>query len=112
MGKKVGITLVPEGEARKVTHRIDFDGLRAFLVWLGLGFLVHWVFYGEMAWTSAFSYAAVFLWPVFLIWELIVIGFWGAVYLAAIVTACWLGFAAYQAVDRRRKAVLARGRDL
>lgn len=44
-----------------------------WLIYLGLGLLTYWLFWGQPEWTSIGLWLVVLLWPLVLIWH---IGWW------------------------------------
>lgn len=47
--------------------------MRSWLIYLGLGLLTYWLFWGQPEWTSLALWLVVLFWPLVLIWH---IGWW------------------------------------
>ncbi len=68
------------------------------LFYLGAGFLVHWVFLGAtLDWNSAATFGVVILWPLYLVWQFIIVVFW----IIGIAVACFLIYCAYCVITGR-----------
>jgi hypothetical protein len=73
--------------------------MRGWLLYLGLGLLTYWLFFGQPDWASIALWLVVALWPLVLAWE---IGWWLLKLALAIGLSLFLLAVAYDLWQRRR----------
>ena len=73
--------------------------MRGWLLYLGLGLLTYWLFFGQPDWASIALWLVVALWPLVLAWE---IGWWLLKLALAVGLSLFLLALAYDIWQRRR----------
>lgn len=71
---------------------IQIKGLGGAIVYLGIGFLVYMLIYAPnvFTWNDPWLYIIAALWPFALAWEFLVIIFWIALAVCAVIAVCVL----------------------
>ncbi len=73
--------------------------MRGWLLYLGLGLLTYWLFFGQPDWASIVLWLVVALWPLVLAWE---IGWWLLKLALAVGLSLFLLALAHDVWQRRR----------
>jgi len=73
--------------------------MRGWLIYLGLGLLTYWLFWGQPAWASIVLWLVVVFWPVVLIWQ---IAWWIVKVAIAVGLALFILGLAYDVWQRKR----------
>ena len=73
--------------------------MRGWLLYLALGLLTYWLFFGQPGWASILPWLAVVFWPLVLAWQ---IGWWLLKVTLAAVLSLFLIAVAYDAWQRLR----------
>jgi cell division protein FtsW (lipid II flippase) len=73
--------------------------MRGWLLYLGLGLLTYWLFFGQPDWASLVLWLLILFWPFVLVWE---IGWWLVKAALAVGLALFLVAVAYDVWQRRR----------
>ena len=80
---------------------LHFQGrqMRGWLLYLGLGLLTYWLFWGQPDWVSIVLWLVVVFWPLVLAWQ---VGWWLLKVALAVGLSLFLLAVVYDAWQRRR----------
>jgi hypothetical protein len=73
--------------------------MRGWLLYLGLGLLTYWLFWGQPEWASVVLWLVVIFWPLVLAWQ---VGWWLLKVALAVGLSLFVLAVVYDAWQRRR----------